>query len=238
MITAREKPAESPQNSMISAVYYPEYTLKTANSAGSGPVFVRISGFGDNPVKYTDPDGRSPIWDTAASTSPVGVSDPPAPRSLYSMQFNTEAGRQEAFSKMLGGIAAIVGAVFIRKPIVGKVAAGVAVVAEAGQEKTDPRIILYTERKAFIEGARAELNKLDALLTSVDGDASDDYAMFLQEQKGLLTNELNININYDAQEEKRIKSDIGKYASRYTYEDTRDSHMYSSINYNSVYNDQ
>jgi hypothetical protein len=30
----------------------------TANSAGSGLVFLRISGFGDNPVKYTDPDGR------------------------------------------------------------------------------------------------------------------------------------------------------------------------------------
>jgi hypothetical protein len=34
------------------------FTLKTTNSAGSGPVFIRISGFGDNPVKYTDPDGE------------------------------------------------------------------------------------------------------------------------------------------------------------------------------------
>jgi hypothetical protein len=31
---------------------------RTANSAGSGLIFMRISGFRDNPVKYTDPDGR------------------------------------------------------------------------------------------------------------------------------------------------------------------------------------
>jgi hypothetical protein len=40
-------------------VRFTGYTLKTANSAGSGPVFIRISGFGSNPVKYTDPDGRT-----------------------------------------------------------------------------------------------------------------------------------------------------------------------------------
>jgi hypothetical protein len=33
-------------------------TQRTANSAGSPLVFVRISCFGDNPVKYTDPDGK------------------------------------------------------------------------------------------------------------------------------------------------------------------------------------
>jgi hypothetical protein len=36
----------------------PHNTLKTVNSAGSATVFVRISGFGNNPVKYLDPDGR------------------------------------------------------------------------------------------------------------------------------------------------------------------------------------
>jgi hypothetical protein len=35
-----------------------KFTLKTANSAGSAAVFVRVSGFRANPVKYTDPDGR------------------------------------------------------------------------------------------------------------------------------------------------------------------------------------
>jgi hypothetical protein len=47
MITAREKPAEIPRNSVVSAVYYLEFTRKTANSAGSGPVFVQIHGFGE-----------------------------------------------------------------------------------------------------------------------------------------------------------------------------------------------
>jgi hypothetical protein len=31
----------------------------TTNSASSGLIFMRISGFRDNPVKYTDPDGRA-----------------------------------------------------------------------------------------------------------------------------------------------------------------------------------
>jgi hypothetical protein len=33
-------------------------TQRTANSAGSRLIFARISGFGNNPVKYTDPDGK------------------------------------------------------------------------------------------------------------------------------------------------------------------------------------
>jgi hypothetical protein len=37
-----------------------EMTRRTANSSGSGLVFVRISYFGNNPVKYTDPDGKIP----------------------------------------------------------------------------------------------------------------------------------------------------------------------------------
>jgi hypothetical protein len=59
MITGKEKPAENPRNSMVSVVYHPGFTQKTANSTGSAAVFIRISGFGSNPVKYTDPDGRS-----------------------------------------------------------------------------------------------------------------------------------------------------------------------------------
>jgi hypothetical protein len=34
------------------------FTQKTVNSAGSGLVFVRVSDFGSNSVKYTNPDGR------------------------------------------------------------------------------------------------------------------------------------------------------------------------------------
>jgi hypothetical protein len=34
-------------------------THRTINSSGSAPVFIRISGFRSNPVKYTDPDGNS-----------------------------------------------------------------------------------------------------------------------------------------------------------------------------------
>jgi hypothetical protein len=34
-------------------------TCRTANSTGSALIFVRISGFGENPLKYTDPDGRT-----------------------------------------------------------------------------------------------------------------------------------------------------------------------------------
>jgi hypothetical protein len=36
------------------------FTLETASSAGSAAIFARVSGFGESPVKYTDPDGRSP----------------------------------------------------------------------------------------------------------------------------------------------------------------------------------
>jgi hypothetical protein len=35
-------------------------TQKTANSQSGNGVFVQISGFGLNPVKYTDPDGKTP----------------------------------------------------------------------------------------------------------------------------------------------------------------------------------
>jgi hypothetical protein len=41
------------------------FPCKTANSACSPAVSARISGFRDNPVKYTDPDGKSDDWNDA-----------------------------------------------------------------------------------------------------------------------------------------------------------------------------
>jgi hypothetical protein len=47
---------QKPGNSLTEVVF----PHKTVNSTGSGLIFVQISGFKANPIKYTDPDGRSP----------------------------------------------------------------------------------------------------------------------------------------------------------------------------------
>jgi filamentous hemagglutinin len=43
-------------------------TRRTANSAGSVLVSAQISGFGENPVKYTDPDGKTTEIDELTGT--------------------------------------------------------------------------------------------------------------------------------------------------------------------------
>jgi hypothetical protein len=48
-------------------------TEKTVNSVGGGPIFARISGIRENPLKYTDPDGRILNLATAAIGAAVGA---------------------------------------------------------------------------------------------------------------------------------------------------------------------
>jgi hypothetical protein len=46
-----------------------EFTCQTANSTGASVVFSRISGFGLDPIKYTDPDGK---WPFGFTFDPIG----------------------------------------------------------------------------------------------------------------------------------------------------------------------
>jgi hypothetical protein len=49
---------KTPQNTEKVRDKICQVTKKTVNSSGSEPVFIRISGFKPNPIKYTDPDGK------------------------------------------------------------------------------------------------------------------------------------------------------------------------------------
>jgi hypothetical protein len=51
---------ESPLARRYLASQWHKITEKTVNSVGSGLIFVQISGIRANPLKYTDPDGRTP----------------------------------------------------------------------------------------------------------------------------------------------------------------------------------
>jgi hypothetical protein len=68
-------------------------TLKTANSTGSGLIFVQISGFKANPIKYTDPDGREIEWEQGAGVSDAELAEAKAMAENI-RKSDTEAGRR------------------------------------------------------------------------------------------------------------------------------------------------
>jgi hypothetical protein len=202
-------------------------TRLTANSAGSAPVFVQISGFGENPLKYTDPDGNANLKALMAlfldfafgPTASVGVPEL-MQRSLYSQQFGTESAREAGFSKILGIAGAVLGTEFTL----------VTIASDAATPEIDPTIVLYTERKAFIEGARAEICRIDELLSTLDeSDTVQKY--FLTEQKDLLSRELSNNRFYDQRQTEKIKSDFIQYGQG-EYVDKRSSDIGRPISYN------
>jgi hypothetical protein len=84
-------------------------TQWTANSTGSPLVFMRILCFADNPVKYTDPDGKKDKDVYAFQVDEYsGIDDQTPERNGYKIyfpcaRFKTTAFRRSAFSLIMKG---------------------------------------------------------------------------------------------------------------------------------------
>jgi hypothetical protein len=85
-------------------------TQRTVSSAGSAPVFARISCFGGNPVKYTDPDGRDDIhYDINGNYIETITSDT---NNVYARQGTTMESRNTfvaSISEFVDVVATVVG---------------------------------------------------------------------------------------------------------------------------------
>jgi len=189
---------------------------------------------GNNPVKYVDPDGRSPIWNVATwGIESLGKEEQGIERSLFSQQFYTVAERQKGYSNMLNGIANIIGAGKIKKPIIGIVAATVAAIAQAGVNPVDPRLIDYNQAKAFISGAKKEIDKINSILSNAGDNIDIGYEKFLTNQRDLLTTELEMNEIHDKESSAKIKNDLAR--TRVPYEDKRSTDLGATILYEERY---
>jgi RHS repeat-associated protein len=175
-----------------------EARKRNGNLPGQGGVFnyVNLHVYhyaGNNPVKYTDPDGRVDLRSIGGffmklilKPTPVGdAGNAESSRSLYNQQFQTEREKDNAYKRIIGAGGILPG-------WFGRAATVFAIVADAGWDES---VVIYRDRTGFIAGAEQEISRIDELLEGLP--ASSNERNFLEEQKGLLRREIDENKKAD-----------------------------------------
>ena len=191
---------------------------------------------GNNPVKYVDPNGRNfllLIWDLGTwGIASIGEADQGIPRSLFSQQFYTSRERQIGERNFLNVISSGTG-IFSRAA--GFIAAGLSAISQASTIPIDPRLIDYPSAKAFIEGAKNEIERINDILSTLDADVDFGFSNFLRTQLDLLTTELVMNEENDARRSEGIRNSFGYYGAREPYVDRRSTNIGSPLPYYELY---
>ena len=164
---------------------------------------------GNNPVKYTDPDGRISIraaiqvvrgfiYNTKLSllmqTTDLGgsVMNTYYSTSLYQQQYPTIRKNAERMSTLLTYASVIPG------PI-GEIATTFDWLNNLGMESEN--IVIFDSRLNFIAGATNEINHIDSILENLSGAfESHGYGEFLKDQKAKLQDEIRSNKKYDSKQ--------------------------------------
>ena len=164
---------------------------------------------GNNPVKYTDPDGRNFFnslrkfifgFKTSLMTLdyPLGrANNFDDSRSIYLKQYGTTYEHERGLCTIISGFGLVPG-------VVGEVATVSGLLVKPTSEKN---IVTFGDRKSFIAGAQNEINRIDAILanlTDTDGlernAKGTTYIDFLNDQKDKLKQEVVSNSNADDHE--------------------------------------
>jgi len=196
------------------------------SNAGAGGIYNQVNFnlyhyAGNNPIKYTDPNGKSAVsyslrkifdFITSPAVSMVSSSTPLGKagctnQSLYNQQFHTMADQRNGMRSFLGGVS-------IAPGVIG-VAASIAVVITPAKEQDG--IVDFNTRRGFIAGAQEEVNRIETVLNGLSDSERNEinsrgetYGNFLESQKVKLNSEIESNKEYDKGQIKGINHDLMK----------------------------
>jgi hypothetical protein len=150
-------------------------------------------------VKYTDPDGKASGWNIFSNGffSPQNIGEP-YPRSEFSKQFHLES---EAYATLSIILQLVLGP----SDQLSKAADILSFMTSAEISNT---IVSFSDRKTFIESGKAELLRLDKMISETKDFK---YRNFLTSQMDLLTQEIAANESYDALQVNKIAKTVEEY---------------------------
>ncbi|MEM5948980.1 hypothetical protein WKV44_10575, partial [Spirochaetia bacterium 38H-sp] len=185
---------------------------------------------GNNPVKYIDPDGRINkfSWFLKMITTPYPLDAPPKIGSFYFAQFISE---QESMS----GYKLLTDSMGLFPFVLPQFFSWMGTAAELNEKQkfkkmgySPDRIVVFSQRKAFLRGAEMEIKRIYNLLGDIDEKNiySSGFRFFLLSEIAKLEYEIRNNKFYDKYESEKKRHEFyeaggGLYAD---YEDKRDKY--------------
>jgi len=168
---------------------------------------------------------------------PLGRAGVEKNNSLYNQQFHTLADQEQGMSTFLGLVANIPGLIGVVFTIANALA----------PPREEDGTVDFDSRKAFISGAGQEISRIDTILNGLSTEEKnatngrgETYGDFLNDQKRKLTNEIEINMQYDSKEIQAMNSDRATRGYG-AYKDTRSSSSEtyaSTVDYHKAFMDR
>lgn len=151
--------------------------------------------------------------------------------SLFIQQYSTEGQEEDAWKKILtiGGL-------------LGPIFGFLELLSSASIEQNKYQIVQYNQRKAFLNSAKYEIQRIEKLKKSIkekELQIEIQYLRFLEKQIKLLKSEIQLNNERERQQRAEILYSFSQYNTRgVTYKDTRidaSSSSYHKIDYYQIF---
>lgn len=151
--------------------------------------------------------------------------------SLFIQQYSTEGQEEDAWKKILtiGGL-------------LGPIFGFLELLSSASIEQNKYQIVQYNQRKAFLNSAKYEIQRIEKLKKSIkekELQIEIQYLRFLEKQIKLLKSEIQLNNERERQQRAEILYSFSQYNTRgVTYKDTRidaASSSYHKIDYYQIF---
>ena len=151
--------------------------------------------------------------------------------SFFIQQYSTEGQEEDAWKKILT-IGGLLGSIF----------GFLELLSSASIEQNKYQIVQYNQRKAFLNSAKYEIQRIEKLKKSIkekELQIEIQYLRFLEKQIKLLKNEIQLNNERERQQRAEILYSFSQYNTRgVTYKDTRidaSSSSYHKIDYYQIF---
>ena len=151
--------------------------------------------------------------------------------SLFIQQYSTEGQEEDAWKKILtiGGL-------------LGPIFSFLELLSSASIEQNKYQIVQYNQRKAFLNSAKYEIQRIEKLKKSIkekELQIEIQYLRFLEKQIRLLKNEIQLNNERERQQRAEILYSFSQYnTGGATYKDRRNdfsSSSYHKIDYYQIF---
>ena len=153
--------------------------------------------------------------------------------SYFIQQYATEGQEEDAWKKMIS-VASFLGPVF----------GFLGLLSNASVEENKYQIVQYYSRKAFLNSAQIEINRIEKLQSQVKEEnlqTEINYLRFLKKQIKMINREIELNKERDLQQLNEIRYYTSQHASLKDWKDTRPSKSpsyFHNIDYHKLFEEQ
>ena len=153
--------------------------------------------------------------------------------SYFIQQYATEGQEEDAWKKMIS-VASFLGPVF----------GFLGLLSNASVEENKYQIVQYYSRKAFLNSAQIEINRIEKLQSQVKEEnlqTEINYLRFLERQIKMINREIELNKERDLQQLNEIRYYTSQHASLKDWKDTRPSKSpsyFHNIDYHKLFEEQ